>query len=143
MTRCEYDAIYKCVVGAYWWCQDCNKYTDVNRESKQGKLHRRIKKECIMCAIVDATPESNITMHHLVPNGLARKHLSHKIGETVYMCFNHHKLFHALIEPIVDILNAKSTPYQSRKELTDYFIYMKLPELTKRIDKIVNEVYTE
>ena len=142
MTRCDYDGIKKCIIGAYWYCRDCEKYPNVKKREEQGKLHRRVIKECIFCAMVEATPESYITKHHLVPNGIASKHLAHKIGETVYMCLNHHTLFEALIEPLKDILNAKST-YQSRKELTDYFIYMKLQELQKRIKKIVNEVYQE
>ena len=121
---------------------DCYKYPKAQRANGQRKLHKRVVKECIMCALVKAKPLSYITKHHLVPNGLAQKHLSHKIGETVYMCLNHHTLFEALIEPLKEMLNAKST-YQNRKELTDYFIYMKLPELQKRITKIVNEVYKE
>jgi len=142
MTRCGYNGIWKCIVGAYEQCLSCEKYPQIYKRHEQGKVHRRVIKECIMCALIKATPDSNITEHHLVPNGLARKHLAHKINETVYMCYNHHKLFEALIEPIVDILNAKST-YQTRKEITDYFLYMKLPELQKRIKKIVNEVYQE
>ncbi len=146
MTLCEYDKAKKCIIDKYWWCMDCYKSLNnknVRRKYKKGKIYRRDTRECIMCALVNASPDSNMTEHHIVPNGLARKHLSHKIGETVNMCFNHHKLFEALIEPIIDILNSKSQPYQSRKELTDYLLYMKLPELVKRINGIIGEVYKQ
>ncbi len=144
MTLCEYDKIKTCIIDKYWWCMDCYKSLSnkVSRKHK-GKIHRRDTRKCIMCAIVDAKRNSNMNEHHIIPNGLAGKHLTHKIGVTVNMCFNHHKLFHALIEPIIDILNAKSQPYQGRRELTDYFLYMKLPELTERIDKMITEAYKE
>lgn len=145
MTLCDYDKTKTCIIDKYWWCMDCYKSlnNNVSRKHKKGKIHRRDTRECIFCAIVDATRDSNMTKHHIVPNGLAGRHLSHKIGVTVNMCYDHHKLFHALIEPIIDILNSKSQPYQSRKELTDYFLYMKLPELTKRIKKMISEAYKE
>ncbi len=143
MTLCDYDALKKCVIGAYWWCGDCDKYPSIKKSKQFQRVHGKKETDCIMCAIVKATPDTIMTSHHVVPNAVASNHLAHKIGVTVNMCFDHHKLFEALIEPIIDVLNAKSQPYQSKKELTDYFLYMKLPELTERIEKMVNEAYKE
>jgi len=146
MTLCDYDKIKKCIIDKYWWCMDCpkslNNNIGITRKHKRGKIQRRDTRKCIWCSMVDAKRQSKMTEHHIVPNAVATNHLAHKIGVTVNMCLDHHRLFEAVIEPIIDILNAKST-YQNRKELTDYFLYMKLPELTKRIEKMVNEVYQE
>ena len=141
LTRCEYDATKKCVIGAYWFCRDCEKYPSIDKSKQFQRLHGKKETDCIFCAIVGATPNTFITGHHVIPNGIANNHLQHKIGVKVPMCFNHHKLFHALLEPYDDILRSKSEPYQSRKQLTDYFIYMKLPELMTRIKTMINEAY--
>ena len=133
--NCKIDKRYKCRVNKFVWCRTCEKALSENRatEIKTRFSKYDVKDYCIMCALVDATPKTGITNHHVMPLKYSIKMTGRKLNHRLPMCEAHHKMFNELIRPFEYLIDTKMEGSEMRDWLNNY----QLPNIVEKINVMI------